>query len=93
MQNAVVTISLSDVLWLAGFVVTVLGAWVAIKKVPFFTYEKRIQRLEEISEENTELNRLLCRGIKCLLTNARTGNCIDSIKKTEEEIDQFLIDK
>lgn len=93
MKDAVVTIALSDVLWIAGFIATIAGAWYTIKKIPFFTHEKRIQHLEEIVEESTELNKLLCRGVKCLLTNARTGDCKDKIQKAEEEMEQFLIDK
>lgn len=107
MKDAVVTIALSDVLWIAGFIATVAGAWIIIKKIPFFsheqrlkkleetplhTHEKRIQRLEEIAEDNAELVTLIGKGVKCLLTNARTGDCIDKIQKAEEEMEKFLFD-
>lgn len=108
MQDMVLKITLSDILWAAGFVTALLGAWYAIRKISFFSHEKRLKALEEIplkthesriqsleesAKENSELNKLLCRGIKCLLTNVRTGDCIDNIKKTEEDIDRFLIEK
>lgn len=92
MPDAVVTISLSDILWLAGFITATIGAWYALKKLPFFSHEKRIQRLEEMADENAELVTLIGKGVKCLLTNARTGNCVDKIKTAEDEMEKFLFD-
>lgn len=92
MENASVTISLGEILWILGFIAAAISTWYALKKIPFFSHEKRIHRLEEMAEENAELVTLIGKGVKCLLTNARTGNCIDKIKTAEEEMEKFLFD-
>lgn len=91
MEN--ITFTLADIAWVLGFIITIGGAWVVVKKIPLFNHEKRISELEKHQIETWEMNKLLCKGVKALLKNARTGNGVEDIKATETEIDQFLIDK
>lgn len=43
--------------------------------------------------ESKETNALLLEGVKSLITHAVTGNGIDGLKKTRNEIDKYLLNK
>lgn len=68
--------------------------------------EKIAQHTHDISElkedmkivksdasESKDANALLLKGVKALMNNAITGNGIETLKSTRDEIDSFLLSK
>lgn len=95
MENAILTI-----LAICGGIATIGGAWTAITKwiAPAVKISKRVSTIEhkqandyESIKDIKETNQLLCKGMLCLMENAVTGNNIDRIKETKQEIQDYLI--
>lgn len=87
------SVSVSDILIICGAIVTIGSAFAVIRKIPIFNHEARIQKLERHEKEQYEVQKALCTGVLCLLTNARTGNGKDDIKAAEKQLQQVLIEK
>ncbi len=52
-----------------------------------------INQLKRDVKENKDMTILICKGVKCLMDNSITGNGIDNLKKTRQELDEYLIEK
>ena len=79
-----------------GGAVTVIVNWLR----PAKKFADRVKDLEAhdardyiVINDIKETNKLLCKGIICLLDNKITNNSIDKLKEVKEEIQQHLIKK
>ena len=81
---------------LIGSVGTVIAKWIK----PLMDMKKRLKSLEyyktehaKVSEDLQECTHLLCKVMFILLDHEITGNSIEGLKKTREELREYLISK
>lgn len=81
---------------LIGSVGTVITKWIK----PLMDMKKRLKSLEyyktehnKVSEDLQECTHLLCKVMFILLDHEITGNSIEGLKKTREELREYLISK
>lgn len=81
---------------LIGSVGTVITKWIK----PLMDMKKRLKSLEyyktehdKVSKDLQECTHLLCKVMFILLDHEITGNSIEGLKKTREELREYLISK
>ena len=81
---------------LIGSVGTVISKWIK----PLTDMKKRLTSLEyyktehaKVSEDLQECTHLLCKVMFIMLDHEITGNSIEGLKKTREELREYLIKK
>jgi uncharacterized membrane protein YcjF (UPF0283 family) len=81
---------------LIGSVGTIIAKWLK----PLTDMKKRLKSLEyyrteqaKVSEDLQECTHLLCKVMFILLDHEITGNSIEGLKKTREELREYLIKK
>ena len=97
---AELTISISDLLWVAGAVCTLTATWKILKNNPVAKHEKLISEHEKLLREHEKLLReqaetekLLCKCMLAMIDHEITGNSIDGMKKIRTEMQAYLIEK
>lgn len=81
---------------LIGSVGTIITKWIK----PLMDMKKRLKSLEyyktehdKVSKDLQECTHLLCKVMFILLDHEITGNSIEGLKKTREELREYLISK
>jgi ribosomal protein S27AE len=81
---------------LIGSASTIVATWLK----PLTNMEKRLKSLEyyrteqdKVSKDLQECSHLLCKVMFILLDHEITGNSIEGLKKTREELREYLIKK
>lgn len=107
--NDVVTIILAcsaGIVTISG-AITVLGGWINKAKAPevkqderLTKLEKRVDKLEESTTNDgerlkqiEESNRITQRGMLALLKHSINGEDIDTLKRAEKDLEEYLITK
>lgn len=96
------TISLSDVLWVLGFIVTLGGVIAVISRfvAPFKELKARVDKLE--AYQNTDHNTLrtletgnekICKCVLAITDHELTGNSVDKLRQAKDEMQDYLIEK
>ena len=100
MATGEITIALSDLLWIAGFITAIAGAWKVLKDNPIAKHETRLEELETASESTTEMlekqaetNKMILNSLMVIIEHDITGNGIENMKKIRDEMHDFLIKK
>ena len=97
-DNSVVTwiVCAVGAILLIGSVGTIITKWIK----PLMDMKKRLKSLEyyktehnKVSEDLQECTHLLCKVMFILLDHEITGNSIEGLKKTREELREYLISK
>lgn len=97
-DNSVVTwiIGAIGAILLIGSVSTIIAKWIK----PLTNMQKRLKSLEyyktdhdKVSEDLQECIHLLCKVMFIMLDHEITGNSIEGLKKTREELREYLINK
>ena len=116
MEN--VSITLGDVLYFLGLVITAGGAqavisrWLSpakkfkksvednVDKSAFDELKAKVEKLENYQNiDHKELktvelgNEKICKGILAIMDHELTGNSIEKLRKTKDEIQDYLIEK
>ena len=55
--------------------------------------EEKTQELENHQKANDEFTKIMCNSMLALLNHSITGSSVKELKKAEEEIKQYLINK
>lgn len=55
--------------------------------------EYKTQKLESHQKENDDFAKIMCNSMLALLNHSITGSSVDELKKAEEEIKHYLINK
>lgn len=96
------TITINDVLYLCGIVVTIWGAYKVIKEVrkPGNDLKETVKKHEELLkndrseiDEIKEGNKVICKSIMTMINHELSGNDISNMRKMRDELNQYLIDK
>ena len=81
---------------LIGSVGAIIAKWIK----PLMTMKKRLKSLEyyktdhdKVSKDLQECTHLLCKVMFILLDHEITGNSVEGLKKTREELREYLINK
>ena len=97
-DNSVVTwiVCAVGAILLIGSVGAIIAKWIK----PLMDMKKRLKSLEyyktehaKVSEDLQECTHLLCKVMFTLLDHEITGNSIEGLKKTREELREYLINK
>ena len=100
MENFAITIN--DILYLCGIVVTIWGAYKVIKEVrkPGNDLKETVKKHEELLkkdraeiDEIKERNKVICKSIMTMINHELSGNDISNMRKMRDELNQYLIDK
>lgn len=100
MATGEITISLTDLLWIAGFITAIAGAWKVLKDNPITKHENRLNELETTLESTTEMlekqeetNKMILNSLMVIIEHDITGNGIENMKKIRDEMHEYLIRK
>ena len=96
------TISLSDVLWVLGFVISLGGVISVVGRffTPFKELKERIDKLE--GYQNTDHNTLktletgnekICKCVLAITDHELTGNSVDKLRRAKDEMQNYLIER
>ena len=100
MEN--LNISLADIIYLCGVLVTIWGAYKVIKEVrkpgndlkeTVRNHEEYLKRDETEIEEIKKGNKVICKSIMIMINHELSGNDVSNMKKMRDELQQYLIDK
>lgn len=100
MENFAITIN--DLLYLCGIIVTIWGAYKVIKEVrkpgndlreTVKRHEESLKRDENDIKEIEKGNKVICKSIMTMINHELSGNDISNMKKMRDELQQYLIDK
>ena len=93
-------ISLGQILWICSFIGAVWGVWKIIKEIrkPNDDLKAIVQKHSELLDaDNRRLNnvegsdRMLLRCMLVIINHDITGNGIDKLKETRDELNEYLI--
>ena len=87
------TISLTDLLWLAGAITTIAAAWKILKNNPVARHEKLLDEHEKLIKDQGETEKMLCKCMLALIDHEITGNSIEHMKEIRSEMQAYLIEK
>ncbi len=93
MQDAGITLTISDILWLCGGICTIAAAWKIIKNNPVARHEKLLDEHEKIIKEQGETEKMLLASNIAIIEHLITGNGIENMKKIRDEMHEYLIQK
>lgn len=95
-----VTVSISDILWIAGAICTIAAAWKVVKNNPVTKHEslisqhgKLLKEHEKLLKEQAETEKMLCKCMLALIDHEITGNGIEHMKEIRSEMQAYLIEK
>lgn len=100
MEN--LNISLADIIYLCGVLVTIWGAYKVIKEVrkpgndlkeTVRNHEEHLKRDETEIEEIKKGNKVICKSIMTMINHELSGNDVSNMKKMRDELQQYLINK
>lgn len=100
MENFAITIN--DILYVCGILVTIWGAYKVIKEVrkPGNDLKETVKKHEDcLKEDRNEIeeikegNKVICKSIMTMINHELSGNDISNMKKMRDELEQYLINK
>ena len=89
------TISLGQILWICSFIGAVWGVWKIIKEIK--KPNDDLKAIVKLDADNRRLNnvegsdRMLLRCMLVIINHDITGNGIDKLKETRDELNEYLI--
>lgn len=95
-------ITINDLLYLCGIIVTIWGACKVIKEVrkpgndlkeTVRMHGEALKRDEDEIKEIEKGNKVICKSIMTMINHELSGNDINNMKKMRDELQQYLIDK
>ena len=95
-------ISVADVLFFCGLITAIWGAWKVIKEIrkPSNSVKHTVDEHEKKLTEDfkrlnsiEECNKVICKSLLALVDHEITGNGIDKLKGTKNELQSFLINR
>ena len=95
-MNANDIIVLAGAIATIGSAITVICRWIApaVKLSNRVTdMEKRQQKDYQALTDVKEMNSILCRGMMSLIDHQLTGNSIDKLRKSKDEIQTYLTNR
>ena len=100
MEN--VTISIGDVFWVLGFVVTFGGAVAVFGRffAPFKELKIRVDKLENYQNKAHGTlktleagNEKICKCVLAITDHELTGNSVDKLRQAKDEMQNYLIER
>ena len=97
-----VTISLGNILWGLGFIVTLGGAIAVFSRfsAPFKELKTRVDKLEAYQKNDHSTlktletgNEKICKCVLAITDHELTGNSVDKLRKAKDEMQDYLIEK
>ncbi len=92
MQNDI-TISLAQVIWLAGGVMGVAAfvSWIMKPFRKIDDHETRIKVLEETADERKQTDQFMMKSLNAIVNHMIDGNGIDQLKQVRDEYQNEII--
>lgn len=94
------TVSISELLWIAGAICTLAAAWKILKDNPISKHETILKEHEakikqgfEKMEHSEEAEKLLVKCMFVIIDHEITGNSVDKMKEIRAEMQEYLIEK
>lgn len=96
------TISSDQILWVCGFIGAVWGVVKIYKELKkpnedkekmLLEHERKLSNDNERLQEIESTNNLILRSLLVIINHDITGNGIDQLKETRDDIQEFLINK
>ena len=100
MEN--LTISLSDVLWVLGFIITIGGVVTVLGRffTPFKELRARVDKLEAYQNKDHSTlktletgNEKICKCVLAITDHELTGNSVDKLRQAKDEMQDYLIER
>lgn len=94
------SISLGEILWICSFIAAVWGVWKIVKEVkkPSDDLKAKVEQHSELlDKDNKRLSdiessdRMILRCMLVIINHDITGNGIENLKTTRDELQDFLI--
>jgi hypothetical protein len=96
------TITSSQILGLCGFISAIWGIYKIVKEIkkPNDDLKEKVERHDRLLESDNERlkemeqsNKMILQSLLVLINHDITGNGIESLKKTRDELNEYLINK
>lgn len=96
------SITSTQIIWFCSFIAGLWGVWKIVKEIrkPNEDLKTRINKHDEIlDKDNKRLaeveksNQMILKSLMVIINHDITGNGIETMKQTRDDIQQFLIDR
>ena len=96
------SITSTQIIWFCSFIAGLWGVWKIVKEIrkPNEDLKTRINKHDEIlDKDNRRLaeveksNQMILKSLMVIINHDITGNGIETMKQTRDDIQQFLIDR
>lgn len=96
------TITANQIMWFCSFVAAIWGLWKIVKEIrkPTDDLKAKIERHDQMLDKDNkrlkemeESNRMIMKSLSVIINHDITGNNIDKMKKTRDELQEYLIDR
>lgn len=97
-----ITISGSQIMWFCSFIAGLWGLWKIVKEVrkPNEDLKAQVQKHDELLDNDNrrlisieQSNRMTLQCLLDIINHDITGNGIEKMKKTREELQEYLINR
>lgn len=94
------SINLGQILWICSFIAAVWGVWKIVKEIrkPNDDLKAEVQKHQDLlDKDNKRLSdietsdRMILRCMLVIINHDITGNGIDKLKETRDELNDFLV--
>lgn len=95
-----VTISLGQILWICSFIAAIWGVWKIVEEVrkPNNDLKETVEMHSELLDKDNKrlaeiekADRMILRCMLVIINHDITGNGIDKLKETRDELNDFLV--
>ena len=102
MGDMVLSVSLGQILWFCGFVTAIWGVWKITKEIkkPKEDLIEKVKLHDELLKKDNERlkemetsNKLILQCLLIIINHDITGNGIEKMKETRDELQEYLINK
>lgn len=96
------TISTSQIMWLCSFITLIWGVWKIVKEFrkPNNEMKAKVEKHDQLLDKDNkrlkeieESNKMIMKSLSVIINHEITGNGIEKMKTTRDELQEYLIDR
>lgn len=96
------TISTSQIMWLCSFITLIWGVWKIAKEFrkPNDELKSKVEKHDQLLDKDNkrlkeieQSNKMIMKSLSAIINHEITGNGVEKMKVTRDELQEYLIDR
>lgn len=96
------TISTSQIMWLCSFITLIWGVWNIVKEFrkPNDELKAKVEKHDQLLDKDNkrlkeieQSNKMIMKSLSAIINHEITGNGVEKMKATRDELQEYLIDR